>query len=105
MCAGYDVFLNWEAIWGEISEACASRRKRKLSTEEVIVNEHIQLTEGENHDSVPSQSVNCETPKLVRNEPVSTGEGKKSKATKNESPQCFIVRTLIGRIGKFPLIV
>jgi len=91
VCAGYDVLINWSPLWKFICEICASKRKRKLSGEsEVMVNEHVQLTEGESKESVSSKTVNDTSVKVTTVEPF--------ELEPSEAAQ--VVGVVIRRVGK-----
>ena len=100
VCAGYDVFLNWEVLLRVLTEFCRSKRKRKISGEQVVVNEMILLTESAENKEVASNTniLNGEsTPKIVKFN--SSSNGKHKTASTNESSDSPPIGTIVGRIG------
>ena len=105
VCAGYDVFLNWEVLLRVLTELCRGKRKRKISGEQVVVNEMILLTENAENKEVASttQILNGETtPKIVKFN--SSSSGKHKRASTNESSDSPSIGTIVGRIGKLLLL-
>ncbi len=97
VCAGYDVFLNWEQFWRVCFETCKNKRKRRDSEEVVVVAENVQLIESAESTEKNHHIINGKPgPKIS-----SIGNGKNKKANIIESSNSPQIGMVVGRIGMF----
>ena len=116
VCAGYDVFLNWEA-WSELVGMCVKRRKRKISGEgEIKVEVPTLSTQGESEGSAVKTLSTGENGKIINKASQSShtaGIGKHKIRGERSSPvtssdsnneAATVVSRLFGRLGWLLLI-
>lgn len=97
VCAGYDIFLNWELLWRAFFETCKNKRKRKNSEETVVLAESAQLIERVDATDKPNQVMNGDPPTKIVS--INNHRKGKNKSAIDESKDSPLIGAILSRIG------